>query len=71
MNLFAMRLRGAWNSVSRRPAEYLFGLTLLSLVYWGMFSVTRRGVHFVDTFLRLGNGDIADAIIQRSLETLF
>ncbi len=71
MNLFAMRLRGAWNSVTRRPAGYLFGLALLSLVYWGMFSVTRRGVRFVDTFLRLGNQDIADAILQRSLETLF
>ena len=66
-----MRLRGAWNSVVRSPSGYLFGLTLLSLVYWGMFSVTRRGVRFIDTFLQLGNGDIADAILQRSLETLF
>ena len=71
MNLFVMRLRGAWNSVVRSPGGYLFGLTLLSLVYWGMFSVTRRGVRFIDTFLQLGNGDIADAILQRSLETLF
>ncbi len=66
-----MRLRGAFNSVRRRPAGASFGLGLLVLVYWGVFTATRRGVRFVDGFLRFGNEDIADAVLQRSLETLF
>lgn len=69
--LFAMRLRGFVNSLRRRPAQYLLGLGLLLLVYWGVFGATRRGVRFVDRFLRFGNEDIADAVLQRSLETLF
>ena len=69
--LFTMRLRGTWNSVRRRPGQYLIGLSLLLLVYWGVFTATRRGVRFVDRFLRFGNEDIAEAILQRSLETLF
>ena len=69
--LFTMRLRGSWNSMRRRPGGYLIGLSLLLLVYWGVFTATRRGVRFVDGFLRFGNQDIAEAILQRSLETLF
>ena len=69
--LLTMRLRGAWNSVRKRPAQYLLGGAVLALVYWGLFSVTRRSVRFVDSFLRLGNQDIADAVLQRSLEGLF
>ena len=66
-----MRLRGALNGVRRGPTGALFGLGLLLLVYWGVFTATRRGVRFVDGFLRFGNEDIADAVLQRSLETLF
>lgn len=66
-----MRLRGTWNTIRRRPGPYFIGLSLLLLVYWGVFSVTRRGVRFADRFLRFGNQDIAEAILQRSLETLF
>ncbi len=69
--LFVLRLRGLTNTVRRRPTQYLLGLGLLLLVYWGMFSATKRGVRFVDHFLRFGNEDIADAVLQRSLETLF
>jgi ABC-2 type transport system permease protein len=68
-----MRLTGARNAVAKRPVGYLLGGALLALVYWGMFALTRRGVRFLDTFplLRLGNEDIAEAILQRSLESLF
>ena len=73
--LFSMRLRGAWNGVKSRPLQYLIGAAFLSLVYWGIFSITRRGVHFLTNPLKVGNLaidlDIAQAIIQRSLETLF
>lgn len=71
--LVRMRLKGAWNTFARRPLGYLLGGVLLFLVYWGIFTVTRRGVRFLDTFplLQLGNEDIADAILQRSLESLF
>ena len=69
MILPAMRLRGVLNSVLRHPARYVVGLGFLSLVYWGIFAVTRRGVRFVDTYPALGT--IADAALQRSLETLF
>ena len=69
--LFAMRLTGLRNSVVRNPAQYLLGTVLLALVYWGLFTATRRGVRFVFGFLMLGNTDIAEAVIQRSLESFF
>lgn len=73
LTLIGMRLRGARNAVSKRPLGFLLGGGLLALVYWGVFALTRRGVRFLDTFplLRLGNEDIAEAILQRSLESLF
>ncbi len=73
--LFSMRLRGAWNDIKSRPLQYSIGITFLSLVYWGVFSVTKRGVHFITNPIKVGNLDldldIAQAIIQRSLEALF
>lgn len=69
--LLGLRLRSARHALARRPARYLLGLVLFGLLYWGMLTATRRAVRFVDRFLRLGNEDIAEAILQRSLETLF
>lgn len=73
--LFAMRLRGAWNGITSRPLQYLIGIAFLSLVYWGVFRLTRLGIRFLTNPLQIGNLDIdldiAEAIIQRSLETLF
>ncbi len=73
--LFAMRLRGVWNGIKSRPLQYLIGVSFLSLLYWGIFIITRKGVYFLTHPLKVGNLaidlDIAEAIIQRSLEALF
>ncbi len=69
MSLFAMRLRGVVNSVRRRPLRYLLGVALLALVSWGLLAATRWGVGFVDRYPAIGT--IADAALQRSVETLF
>ena len=73
--LFAMRLRGAWNGIKSSPLQYLIGTAFLALVYWGVFVITRKGIHFLTNPLKVGNlaidVDIAQAIIQRSLEALF
>ena len=69
MILFAMRLRGVWNSVRRRPARYIVGLFFLALVYWGTLVLTQKGVAFIDSYPAIGS--IADAVMQRSLEGLF
>lgn len=69
MNLFVMRLQGIWNSVKRYPVRYLMGLGFLLLVYWALLWLVGRGVRFIDDYPALGN--IADAVLQRSLEALF
>ena len=69
MTLFIMRLRGATNSVTKRPLRYALGLGFLALVFWGILWLTRRAVGFVDSYPAVGT--IADAVMQRSLEGLF
>lgn len=69
MNLFEMRLRGVINSTKRYPSRYVVGLAFLALVYWGILALVKRGVHFLYTYPAVGN--VADAIMQRSLEALF
>lgn len=69
--LWRMRFQGFLNTVKKRPAGYLFGLLLLGLMYWGMFSLTRRSVRFLMRYVENLNQDIAIAIMQRSLDTLF
>ncbi len=69
MNLFIMRLRGVLNSVKRYPARYIVGLSFLALVYWAILWMVGKGVHFLDTYPAVGN--VADAVLQRSLEALF
>lgn len=64
-----MRLRGARNSIRHNPLRYASGLFFLALVYWGIFSLTRRGVRFVDGYPAIDT--IADAVMRRSLEGLF
>ncbi|MEM6431662.1 MAG: hypothetical protein AAF708_20660 [Deinococcota bacterium] len=71
MILFAMRLRGALNSVKRHPERYVMGLSFLALIYWGMFAITRRGVRFLNNYDLVIDLNITDAIAQRSLEGLF
>lgn len=70
-NLFPMRLKGMWNGVVRRPWQYVLGATFLLLVYWGVFEITRRGVRFIENLPILGLIDVREAVLQRSLETLF
>jgi ABC-2 type transport system permease protein len=69
MNLFEMRLRGVINSTKRYPMRYVVGLAFLALVCWGILALVRRGVDFLYTYPAVGN--VADAIMQRSLEALF
>lgn len=69
MILFEMRLRGLWNDLKRRPTRYVFGWVFLALVYWGILSATRYGVSFIDQYPAIGT--IADAVMQRALESLF
>ena len=69
MILFAMRARGIYNSVKKRPIRYLVGFGFLALVYWGILALTRRGVAFIDGYPAIGA--VADAVMQRSLESLF
>ena len=69
MTLFAMRLRGATNSVRKRPIRYVLGLIFLSLVFWGILWLTVQGVAFIDSYPAVGT--IADAVMRRSLEGLF
>lgn len=64
-----MRLRGAWNGISRAPGRYLFGAVLLSGVFVGVLAATRHGVRFLEDYPAIGT--IAGAIEQRSLEALF
>ena len=67
--LFAMRLRGVINGAKRHPSRYIIGFGFLALVYWGIYSMTRQGVRFLDSYP--GIDMIADAIAQRSIEALF
>lgn len=69
--LFAMRLRGAMNSVIRHPERYMVGFGFLALVYWGMFTITRQGVRFLNNYDVAIDLNVTDAIAQRSLEGLF
>ncbi len=69
MTVFAMRLRGLINSSRRQPLRYLVGLGFLSLIFWGILNLTRRGVRFIDGYPAIGS--IADAVMQRGLESLF
>lgn len=66
-----MRMQGIWNGIIRRPWQYLMGFAFLFLVYWGVFEVSRRGIRFVNTLPIMGLIDIRDAVLQRSLESLF
>lgn len=66
MALLAMRLRGALNSLRRRPTRAVVGVALLALVYWGMHAITVRGLRFLATYPDIGS--IADAVARRSLE---
>lgn len=69
MILAGMRLRGAINGLRRAPARVTVGVLLLSGVFVGVLTMTRRGVRFLDAFP--GIGGIAGAVEQRSLEALF
>ncbi len=71
MILFEMRLRGALNSVKHNPLRYVVGFSFLALVYWGMFTITRLGVRFLNNYDVVIDLNITDAIAQRSLEGLF
>ena len=69
MILFAMRTRGIVNSMRKRPIRYLVGFAFLALVFWGILALTRRGVAFIDSYPAIGA--VANAVMQRSLESLF
>lgn len=69
MTLVFMRLRGVLNGFRVAPVRLVVGVALLSGVFLGMLSVTRRGIRFLDHYP--GIGGIAGAVEQRSLEALF
>ena len=69
MTIFLMRLAAVRNALARTPIRNVFGLSFLGLIYWGVLSLTRRGVRFLDEFPAIGS--ISDAVMRRSLEGLF
>lgn len=67
--LAGLRLRAGLNSARSKPVRSLVALAFIVLATWGIYELVIAGIRLLDNFPAIGT--IADAVVRRSLDTLF